>query len=89
MFIPNCLSYLFKKVRIVEPHDSNEDTKHAVVESYQNTDKILVGDERPLVGELQLKGDMIFREYHGKPNQTKETFTDDGWFKTGGLRKFI
>ncbi len=59
-----------------------------MVESYKNNDKILAADDKPLVGELQLKGDMVFREYHGKPVQTKETFTEDGWFKTG-FRKFI
>jgi len=26
---------------------------------------------------------MVFKEYHGKPVQTKEAFTEDGWFKTG------
>jgi malonyl-CoA/methylmalonyl-CoA synthetase len=69
-------------VRIVEPSDSNKDAENVVVESYLNQDKIFVND-RPLIGELQVRGDMIFREYHGKPAQTKETFSEDGWFKTG------
>ena len=71
-------------VRIVEQHDdSNNDSGHILIESYKNEDKILVSSERALVGELQVKGDMVFREYLGKPQQTKDTFTTDGWFKTG------
>lgn len=72
-------------VRIVEAHDSNDESKHVVVESYLNNDKIYAGNDKSLVGELQIKGDMVFKEYHGKPTQTKETFTDDGWFKTGKI----
>eukprot|EP00128_Syssomonas_multiformis_P006525 Colp12_sorted_trinity150504_noHs@5348 len=34
-------------------------------------------------GELQIKGPSVFQEYWGRPEATKEIFTDDGWFKTG------
>lgn len=34
-------------------------------------------------GELQLRGLGVFSEYWGKPEATKETFSEDGWFKTG------
>jgi malonyl-CoA/methylmalonyl-CoA synthetase len=34
-------------------------------------------------GELQIRGPGVFSEYWGKPEATAETFTDDGWFKTG------
>jgi malonyl-CoA/methylmalonyl-CoA synthetase len=34
-------------------------------------------------GELQLRGPGVFSEYWGKPEATRETFSDDGWFKTG------
>jgi len=37
-------------------------------------------------------GDSVFSEYWNKPEATAETFTDDGWFKTGkhvhNLREF-
>jgi malonyl-CoA/methylmalonyl-CoA synthetase len=34
-------------------------------------------------GELQIRGPGVFNEYWGKPEATKETFAEDGWFKTG------
>lgn len=33
--------------------------------------------------ELQLRGQNIFTGYFGKPEKTAETFTDDGWLRTG------
>ncbi len=35
------------------------------------------------VGNLQLRGPIIFQEYFNNPSATKETFTEDGWFRTG------
>jgi malonyl-CoA/methylmalonyl-CoA synthetase len=34
-------------------------------------------------GELQMRGPGVFREYWGKPEATAESFTADGWFRTG------
>ncbi|KAJ0056597.1 hypothetical protein NL108_010531, partial [Boleophthalmus pectinirostris] len=34
-------------------------------------------------GELLVRGASVFREYWNKPQETKESFTADGWFKTG------
>ncbi|XP_078257927.1 LOW QUALITY PROTEIN: malonate--CoA ligase ACSF3, mitochondrial [Rhinoraja longicauda] len=34
-------------------------------------------------GELQVRGPSIFQEYWNKPKETGESFTSDGWFKTG------
>ncbi|KAK2819705.1 hypothetical protein Q7C36_021351 [Tachysurus vachellii] len=34
-------------------------------------------------GELQVRGSSVFQEYWKKPQETKESFTEDGWFKTG------
>ncbi len=36
-------------------------------------------------GEIQVKGPNVFKEYWQKPEATKETFTSDGWFKTGDI----
>ena len=36
-------------------------------------------------GEIQVKGANIFKEYWRKQSETKETFTHDGWFKTGDI----
>ena len=42
-----------------------------------------VGDKTP--GEIQVKGNNVFQEYWNKPQATQETFTNDGWFKTGDV----
>lgn len=73
-------------VRIVEPHDQNSaaDSKHVLIESTPEHDKVVrLGQDKRYFGELQVKGDMVFREYLNKPEQTRETFSGDGWFKTG------
>jgi long-chain acyl-CoA synthetase len=36
-------------------------------------------------GEVLVRGPQIFREYWGNPEATAETFTDDGWLRTGDL----
>lgn len=39
------------------------------------------------VGEIQVRGPNVFREYWGAPDKTAESF-QDGWFKTGDLGSF-
>ena len=36
-----------------------------------------------VVGELFVKGPTVFSEYWNKPEATQESFSPDGWFKTG------
>ena len=36
-------------------------------------------------GEVQAKGPGVFSGYRGLPEATAETFTEDGWFRTGDL----
>jgi long-subunit acyl-CoA synthetase (AMP-forming) len=36
-------------------------------------------------GEIQIKGDTVFKEYWQKKETTKKEFTRDGWFKTGDI----
>jgi long-chain acyl-CoA synthetase len=36
-------------------------------------------------GELEVKGPSIFKGYWNKPKETAETFSEDGWFKTGDI----
>jgi acyl-CoA synthetase (AMP-forming)/AMP-acid ligase II len=34
-------------------------------------------------GEIQVRGPHVFQGYHGNPSATAESFTPDGWFRTG------
>lgn len=36
-------------------------------------------------GEIHVRGPGVFREYWGRPQATREAFTDDGWFRTGDV----
>lgn len=36
-------------------------------------------------GEIQVKGPNVFQEYWNKPTATAESFTPDGWFRTGDI----
>ena len=37
------------------------------------------------VGELQIRGKIVMKGYYHNASATKESFTEDGWFKTGDL----
>ncbi len=36
-------------------------------------------------GELQIRGFAMMKGYYKKPKETEESFTEDGWFKTGDI----
>ena len=56
------------EMRITEP--SSGGRKHAVLEAGQ-------------AGDLELQGPVVFGSYFNDEAKTAETFTSDGWFKTG------
>ncbi len=43
----------------------------------------------PDSGEIQVKHDGVFAGYWGKPEQTAETFTADGWLRTGDIGEWV
>ena len=40
------------------------------------------------IGEVLIKGGIVFDGYYRNPQATAEAFTDDGWFRSGDLGKF-
>jgi len=64
-------------IRIVPTDDHNE---NEVAETTSNTE---------IKGELQVKGDNVFKEYWNNQEATKKEFTNDGWFKTGDIAQCI
>ena len=40
-------------------------------------------------GELQVRGPIVTRGYHGKPEETAAAFTADGWFRSGDLGRLL
>lgn len=47
----------------------------------------IIGEEKPVSGDLYVKGENVFKEYFGKPEETKKEFIH-GWFKTGDSVSF-
>ncbi|HEY0460400.1 MAG TPA: AMP-binding protein [Pyrinomonadaceae bacterium] len=40
------------------------------------------------IGEVLIRGAMVFKGYYKNPQATAEVFTEDGWFRSGDLGKF-
>ena len=38
-----------------------------------------------IVGNIEIKGHSVFNGYWNQPEKNKESFTKDGWFKTGDM----
>lgn len=64
---------------------SESTTDAVLLESDSEKDVFLGGAEEreEIFGELQISGPNVFKEYLNKPEETKSSFTNDGWFKTG------
>jgi malonyl-CoA/methylmalonyl-CoA synthetase len=74
---------------ISNPYHGERRAGH-IGQALPNVDIRLVDEQNQEVtigeaGEIQVKGDNVFQEYWLKPEATENTFTEDGWFKTGDV----
>ncbi|KAG8038087.1 hypothetical protein G9C98_006412 [Cotesia typhae] len=68
------------QVRITGPSSTPE----VLVQGSSSGNKVVGKKAKiPLSGDLQVKGESLFREYFNKPEATAKEFTSDKWFKTG------
>lgn len=79
-------------LKIFEGYGLTETTAAACVNYFEHNQYGTVG--RPLDcvalrfdtdGEILFKGPIVFRGYHSKPEATRESFTSDGFFRTGDI----
>ncbi len=48
----------------------------------------IIDPDKDGVGEVLIRGTMVFDGYYKNPTATAEAFTEDGWFRSGDLGKF-
>ncbi|XP_003423995.1 malonate--CoA ligase ACSF3, mitochondrial isoform X2 [Nasonia vitripennis] len=74
------------EIRLTEPESTDSvPTIAPKVLLYGNSksSKVLSDSKDLVTGDLQVKGVNVFKRYWDRPEVTKKSFTDDGWFKTG------
>lgn len=80
------------RVRITRHSDSADNNSPAEVlvqGSVKGSEVLDKSTSAPISGDLQIKGDSVFREYWNRSGATAKEFTTDGWFKTGKLETFF
>ncbi|XP_014692059.1 malonate--CoA ligase ACSF3, mitochondrial isoform X1 [Equus asinus] len=76
------------EVRIVSENPQKEGYPYILhAEGNEKETKVTPGFKEK-EGELLVRGPSVFREYWDKPEETKNAFTSDGWFKTGDTAVF-
>ncbi|KFM63489.1 Acyl-CoA synthetase family member 3, mitochondrial, partial [Stegodyphus mimosarum] len=81
--IPGCVGNPLPKVevKIQKADDIAQETIDIV---FGNDSEVVVKPEyKGESGELLIRGPNVFKEYWNKEKATQESFTKDGWFKTG------
>ena len=59
-----------------------------VMGDYDGT-RVLNAPEKEIIGEMQVKGPAVFKEYYNRPEATKKEFTKDKWFKTRDTAEYV
>ncbi|XP_015599130.1 acyl-CoA synthetase family member 3, mitochondrial [Cephus cinctus] len=70
------------QVRITRTEHGSLEPKVLVQGNVKESRK-LVNEKEPIAGDLEVKGDNVFKKYWNNPGATAKEFTSDGWFKTG------
>lgn len=60
----------------------------SVGKPFFNAEVKLENENAEGIGEVLIRGAMVFKGYYKNPTATAEAFTDDGWFRSGDLGKF-
>ncbi|GCB75882.1 hypothetical protein scyTo_0020411, partial [Scyliorhinus torazame] len=77
------------EVRIAMENPTKNHCSYTVIAEGNSTEtKVRPGMEGK-EGELLVKGHSVFREYWNRTKETKESFTLDGWFKTGTIQSYV
>lgn len=53
-----------------------------------NTEVKIASPDKDGVGEVLIRGGVVFKGYYKNAEATNEAFTEDGWFRSGDLGKF-
>ncbi|KAJ8687479.1 hypothetical protein QAD02_023273 [Eretmocerus hayati] len=71
------------RLTIPENLDEKKEKPEILVQGNSKSSQVLAKSKDAISGDLQVKGDNVFKSYWKRPEVTKKSFTDDGWFKTG------
>ena len=63
----------------------NDNVVGSVGKPLKGTEIKLDQPDKNGVGEVLIRGDVVFNGYYKNPQATAEAFTDDGWFRSGDL----
>nr|XP_031292541.1 malonate--CoA ligase ACSF3, mitochondrial isoform X3 [Camelus dromedarius] len=76
------------EVRIVSENPQKDGCPYIIHAEGNETETRVTPGFEETEGELLVRGPSVFRGYWDKPEETKNAFTSDGWFKTGDTAVF-
>jgi len=87
-----CKAFLAMGIRINEGYGLTETCNSIIYNDLRSikpgsVGKVAAGVDARIAedGELQVRAENLFLKYFNKPEETKEAFTEDGYFKTGDI----